>query len=162
MSKGDPGFDDNEWVYGVQSRLKVCTGVIAPGPKAESLSVPSYEVVKIVDGVGSNGYIETEVMARVWASSCEALLTDATGWCTCFRSEPRVSRFQRLIEGSAPPETMLSTVNWSQAQDGCNIQSALIVVDGEHIHSRLMSEYFIIKDQSCILMRIFISSLTFS
>ena len=55
MSKGDAGFDDSEWVYGVQSRLKVCTGVIAAGAKAESLSVPSYEVVKIVDGVGSNG-----------------------------------------------------------------------------------------------------------
>ena len=39
------------------------TGVISDWPRLESFKVASWEVVRIVDGVGSNGYIEIEVNA---------------------------------------------------------------------------------------------------
>lgn len=46
-------------------------------------------------------------MARVWVSVCDDRSTEATGrWIWCC-SDPRVSRSQRWIDGSAPPETML-------------------------------------------------------
>ena len=63
MSSVEPGCDEKECEYGVLSRLKVCTGVIASGSRTESLSVRSCEVVMIVDGTGSKGYIEMEVIA---------------------------------------------------------------------------------------------------
>lgn len=55
MSSVDPGCDERECEYGVQSRLKVCTGVIASGSRTESLRVLSCEVVNTVDGTGSKG-----------------------------------------------------------------------------------------------------------
>lgn len=79
MRSVDPGWDEREWEYGVQSRLKLCTGVIISGPKAESFSVPSCDVVNMVDGTGSKGYIEIDVMAWVCVPSWEALVTEDTG-----------------------------------------------------------------------------------
>lgn len=74
MSRVDEGWEENECEYGVHSSRKVCTGVMEGGSSAESFSVPSCDVVRMVDGVGSNGYIEIDVMACVWAASCDALL----------------------------------------------------------------------------------------
>lgn len=54
-SSVEEGCDENECVYGVESRMNVCTGVITAGCNADSLSVPSYDVENIVDGVGSKG-----------------------------------------------------------------------------------------------------------
>ena len=65
MSKVDEGWEENECEYGVQSREKECTGVIEGGSKLDSFSVPSWDVVRIVAGVGSKGYIEIEVIACV-------------------------------------------------------------------------------------------------
>jgi hypothetical protein len=47
--------DDSEWQYGVACRLNVCAGVISAFPIADNFSVLSRDVVRIVDGVGSNG-----------------------------------------------------------------------------------------------------------
>lgn len=60
----------------MQCRLNVCAGVMASGARADIFNVPSCDVVKMVDGTGSKGYIDTDVMAWVWFSSCEALVTD--------------------------------------------------------------------------------------
>jgi hypothetical protein len=62
-SNGELVCEDRECVYGVQSSLKLWTGTMLAGCRAESFRVPSCEVVRIVEGVGSNGYIDTEVIA---------------------------------------------------------------------------------------------------
>lgn len=54
-SSVDPGWEENECAYGVQSRLNVCTGVMAGDCSAESFNVPSWEVENMVEGTGSNG-----------------------------------------------------------------------------------------------------------
>jgi hypothetical protein len=41
--------------------------------RVDNFRVLSWDVVKIVDGVGSKGYIEIDVIACVWANSCEDL-----------------------------------------------------------------------------------------
>lgn len=105
MRSGDAGWGDKEWEYGVQSRLKVCTGVMAAGSRADSLSVQSRDVVSMVEGAGSKGYIDIEVIACVCASSCDNLVTEATDVWTWPSSEPLLSRSHRWIDGSAPPET---------------------------------------------------------
>lgn len=51
----DAGCAENEWEYGVDSRENVWTGVMEDSLIEESLRVVSWEVVMIVDGVGSNG-----------------------------------------------------------------------------------------------------------
>ena len=55
MSSVEPGCDEKECEYGVLPRSKVYAGVIASGPRTESFSVRSWEVVIIVDGTGSKG-----------------------------------------------------------------------------------------------------------
>ena len=68
---------------------------MALGSRADSLSVPSREVVNMVEGTGSKGYIDTEVMACVWASSCDDFVTEAMDLWIWPSSEPLVSRSQR-------------------------------------------------------------------
>lgn len=79
-SSVDPGCEENECEYGVQSRLNVWTGVMQGGCNADNFNVPSCAVENIVEGTGSKGYIEREVIAWVCASGCEDLLTDAQDW----------------------------------------------------------------------------------
>ena len=42
---------------------------MAGDSRADSFNVPSCDVDRTVDGTGSNGYIDMEVMACVWADS---------------------------------------------------------------------------------------------